>query len=51
MTELYSLAEATRIYSQNIGMEYGISKCAMLEMKCDKVVASNGLELPMGWER
>ena len=48
MSELDSLVEATRIYSQDIGMEFGISKCAMLEMKRGKMVASNGLELPSG---
>ena len=36
------------MYSQDIGMEFGISKCAILEMKRGKVVSSNGLELPSG---
>ena len=48
MTELDSVVEATRIYSQAIGMEFGISKCAMLEMKRGKVVTSNGIKLPSG---
>ena len=41
LRELDSLVETTRIYSKDIGMEFGISKCAMLEMKRGKVVDSN----------
>ena len=48
MKELDSLVETTRIYSKDIGMEFGISKCAMLEMKRGKVVDSNGIDLPSG---
>ena len=48
MNELDSLVQATRMYSQDIGMEYGTSKCAMLEMKRGKVVASSGIKLPSG---
>ena len=48
MKELDSLVETTRIYSQDIGMEFGISKCAMLEMKRGRVVDSNGIDLPSG---
>ena len=31
--ELETLIHVVRIYSQDIGMEFGIEKCAMLEMK------------------
>ena len=34
--ELETLIRAVRIYSQDIGMEYGIEKCAMLVMKSGK---------------
>ena len=34
--ELETLMHAVRIYSQNIGMEFGIEKCAMFVMKSDK---------------
>ena len=32
------------IYSQNIGMEFGIEKCAMLEIKSDKRHLTDGME-------
>ena len=34
--ELETLIYAIRIYSQDIRMEFGIEKCAMLVMKSDK---------------
>ena len=37
---------AARIYSQDIGMEFGIEKCAMLVMKNGKRHMSDGMELP-----
>ena len=33
-------------YSQDIGMEFGIEKCAMLVMKSGKWHLTNGMELP-----
>ena len=36
MKDLDSLIETTRTYSKDIGMEFGISKCAMLEMNAVK---------------
>ena len=48
LNELDSQVEITRIYSKDIGMEFGISKCAMLEMKRGRVVDSNGIDLPSG---
>ena len=41
-----TLIPAVRIYSQNIGMEFGIEKCAMLVMKSGKRHLTDGMELP-----
>ena len=35
-----------RIYSQDIGMEFGIEICAMLIMKSRKEQITEGIELP-----
>ena len=44
--ELETHKHAVRIYSQDIGMEFGIGKCAMLVMKSGKRHMSDGMELP-----
>ena len=44
--ELETLIHAVRIYSQDIGMEFGIEKCAMLVMKSGKRHMTDGIELP-----
>ena len=44
--ELETLIHAVRIYSQNIRMEFGIEKCAMLVMKSGKRHMTDGIELP-----
>ena len=44
--ELEILIHAVRIYSQDIGMEFGIEKCAMLVMKSGKRHMTDGMELP-----
>ena len=44
--ELESLIHAVRIYSQDIGMEFGIEKCALLAMKSGKRHLTDGIELP-----
>ena len=44
--ELESLIHTVRIYSQDIGMEFGIEKCALLVMKSGKRHLSDGIELP-----
>ena len=36
--------ESNRIYSQDIGMEFGIEKCAMLVMKSGKQHLTDGME-------
>ena len=44
--EQETLTLAVRIYTQDIGMEFGIEKCAMLLMKRRKWHQTNGMELP-----
>ena len=44
--ELETLIHAVRIYSRDIGMEFGIEKCAMLVMKSGKRHITDGMELP-----
>ena len=44
--ELETLIHVVRIYSQDIGMEFGIEKCAMLVMKSRKRHLTGGMELP-----
>ena len=44
--ELETLIHAVRIYSQDIGMEFGIEKCAMAVMKSGERHLIDGLELP-----
>ena len=44
--ELETLIHAVRIYGQDIGMEFGIEKCAMLVMKSGKRHMTDGIELP-----
>ena len=44
--ELETLIQALRIYSEDIGMELGIEKCAVLVMKSGKREMTEGIELP-----
>ena len=44
--KMETLKHAVRIYSQDIGMEFGIEKCAMKVMKSGKWHLTDGLELP-----
>ena len=44
--ELETLMHAVRIYSLDIGMEFGIEKCAMHVMKSGKRHLTDGMELP-----
>ena len=44
--ELETLIPAVRIYSQDIGMEFGIEKCAMLVLKRGKFRITEGMDLP-----
>ena len=42
--ELETLIHAVSIYSQDIGVEFGIQKCAMLEMRSSKRPLMDGTE-------
>ena len=44
--ELETLKHTVRIYSQDIGMEFGIKKCTLLVMKSGKQHLTDGIELP-----
>ena len=44
--ELETLKQAVRIYSQDIGMEFAIEKCAMLIMNSGKCHTTEGIKLP-----
>ena len=44
--DLETLIHAVRIYSQDIGMAFGIEKGAMLVMKSGKRLMTEGIELP-----
>ena len=43
---LDSLVQTVRVFSEDIGMEFGIEKSAMLVMEKGKIVKSVGIELP-----
>ena len=43
---LDSLVQTVRVLSEDIGMEFGIEKCAMLLMEKGKIVNSVGIQLP-----
>ena len=45
---LDSLVHTVRVFSKDIGMEFGIEKCAMLVMQKGKIVKSVGIKLPDG---
>ena len=44
----YSLVQTVCVFSEDIGMEFGIKKCAMLLMEKGKIVKPVGTELPDG---
>ena len=44
--ELETLIQVVRIYSQEIGMEFSLGKCAMLIMRHRKRHIMEGIELP-----
>ena len=43
-----SLVQTVRVFSGDIGMEFGIEKCVMLVMQKEKIVKSVGIEFPDG---
>ena len=44
--ELETLLLTVRKYSEDIGMEFAIEKCAMLEMRSENRHMTEGIELP-----
>ena len=46
MKKNWKLIHAVRIYRQDVGMEFGREKCAMLIMKSGKWNMIDGMELP-----
>ena len=46
--ELDSLVQTIRIFGKDIGMKFGIKKCAILVIEKGKFVKSVGIELPDG---
>ena len=44
--ESETLIKTKRIYSQDIGMEFGIEKCSILIIKSTKRQTTEGIELP-----
>ena len=45
--EVETLIYTNRIYNHDIGIEFGIEKCAMLVMKSGKQHSTDGMELPL----
>ena len=46
--ELDTLSQTVRVFSKDIGMDFGIEKFAMIQMKRGIFVMSEGIELPNG---
>ena len=46
--ELDTFIQTVRVFSKDIGMDFGIEKCAMVQMKRGKFVISEGIELLNG---
>ena len=44
--ELDSLVQIDRVFSNDIGMDFGIQKCSMLVLKRGKKTKSDGIKLP-----
>ena len=42
------LAQTVRVFSEDIGMEFGMERCVMLVMETGKIINSVGIELPDG---
>ena len=45
---LDSSVQRVWFFSEDVGLEFGIEKCAMLAMQKGKIVKSVGIELPGG---
>ena len=48
MKEITELTTTVDKFSQDIGMEFGLNKCAVMEVKKGQMVDSSGIELPDG---
>ena len=46
--ELDSLVQTVHVFSEDVGMEFGMEKCAMSVMEKGKIMKSVGIELPNG---
>jgi len=44
--EIESLVHTVRIFSEDIGMQFGIDKCATIKLQCGEVKHSEGIVLP-----
>ena len=44
--ELDSLIQTVRVFSKDIGMQFGIEKCSTLVMKRGKRIKSDGIKMP-----
>ena len=44
-SQIDSLVQTVWSYSEDIGMKFGIDKCAVLELERGKLVRSDGIEL------
>ena len=44
--ELETVIQIIKTYSQDIGMEFGIEKCAIFIIKSRKIETTKGIELP-----
>ena len=45
---LDSLVQTVRVFREDIGMEFGVEKCALLVMEKGKIMKSVDIELPDG---
>ena len=46
--QIDSLIHTVRIFTDDIRMEFGLSKCAMIVLKRGKLVQSDGIKMPDG---
>ena len=46
--EIKGLVSTVKVFSQDIGMEFGIKKCVVIIMNRRKIKSRDGIELPSG---
>lgn len=44
--DIDSLTHLTRIYSEDIGISFGLEKCDLIVVKRGKAIMTNGIDLP-----